>query len=71
MECFIRGFVWVKGCLIKSYLYLVLIDVRFKKNSEFMFWFLSLLFDIECNGEGVLFLVGLVGENIDMVLMIG
>lgn len=71
MERFIRGSVWAKGRLIKSHPYPVLTDAKFKKNSEFTPRFSSLSLDIECNGEGVLFSVGLVGENIDMVLMIG
>ncbi|WP_105181596.1 DNA polymerase II [Pseudoalteromonas sp. T1lg21] len=71
MERFIKGSVWAQGRQIKSYPYPVLTDTKFKKNNDFTPQFSSLSLDIECNGEGVLFSIGLVGANIDTVLMIG
>ena len=71
MERFIKGSVWAQGRQIKSHPYPVLTDTKFKKNSDFTPQFSSLSLDIECNGEGVLFSIGLVGANIDTVLMIG
>ncbi|AXV64913.1 DNA polymerase II [Pseudoalteromonas lipolytica] len=71
MERFIKGSVWAKGRLIKGQPYPVLADVQFKQNTEFTPTFTTVSLDIECDGEGVLFSVGLVGKSIDAVLMIG
>ncbi len=71
MERFIKGSVWAQGRQIKSQPYPVLMDTKFKKNSDFTPQFSCLSLDIECNSEGVLFSIGLVGANIDTVLMIG
>jgi DNA polymerase-2 len=71
MERFIKGSVWAQGRPIKSHPYPVLTDAKFKKNNDFTPHFSSLSLDIECNGEGVLFSIGLVGAHIDTVLMVG
>ena len=71
MERFIKGSVWAQGIQIKSHPYPVLTDTKFKKNNDFTPHFSSLSLDIECNGEGVLFSIGLVGAHIDTVLMVG
>ena len=71
MERFIKGSVWAQGRQIKSHPYPVLTDTKFKKNNDFTPHFSSLSLDIECNGEGVLFSIGLVGAHIDTVLMVG
>ena len=71
MERFIKGSVWAQGRQIKSHPYPVLTDTKFKRNNDFTPHFSSLSLDIECNGEGVLFSIGLVGAHIDTVLMVG
>ncbi|MCF7516696.1 MULTISPECIES: DNA polymerase II [unclassified Pseudoalteromonas] len=71
MERFIKGAVWAKGRVVQSSPFRVLTDVQFKQNNDFTPHFNSLSLDIECSGDGVLFSVGLVGDKVDTVLMIG
>ncbi|WP_288345337.1 3'-5' exonuclease, partial [uncultured Pseudoalteromonas sp.] len=71
MERFIKGSVWVKGEVQTRRGYRLLTNAKLKPNNEFRPYFKHISIDIECNGEGVLFSIGLVGDGIDKVLMIG
>ncbi|TGV20934.1 DNA polymerase II [Pseudoalteromonas sp. MEBiC 03607] len=71
MERFIKGAVWVKGHLQVRKGIRILNDALLKPNSKLKPKFSVLSIDIECSGDGVLYSVGLVGDGIDKVLMIG
>ena len=71
MERFIKGSVWVKGEIQIRSGFRLLKNAKLKPNNEFRPFFKHVSIDIECNGEGVLFSIGLVGKGIDKVLMIG
>ncbi|MEQ5874086.1 DNA polymerase II [Pseudoalteromonas sp. NFXS39] len=71
MERFIKGSVWVKGEIHTRSDFRLLKKAKLKPNNEFKPNFKLISIDIECNGDGVLFSIGLVGDGIDKVLMIG
>ena len=71
MERFIKGGVWVTGEASQKNGFILIDDAKLKANPEYTPKLKSLSLDIECNGEGVLFSVGLVGNSLDTVLMIG
>jgi DNA polymerase-2 len=71
MERFIKGGVWVTGEAIQKNGFILINNGKLKENPEYTPQLNSLSLDIECNGEGVLFSVGLVGNGLDCVLMIG
>ncbi|WP_348708700.1 DNA polymerase II [uncultured Pseudoalteromonas sp.] len=71
MERFIKGSVWVKGEIHTRSDFRLLKKAKLKPNNEFKPNFKLVSIDIECNGDGVLFSISLVGDGIDKVLMIG
>ena len=71
MERFIKGSTWVRGDITHKDGYRLLTNCQFKNNPDVNPKFKTVSLDIECNGEGVLFSIGLVGHGIDCVLMIG
>lgn len=71
MERFIKGGVWVTGEVSQKNGFILISNAKLKASPEYTPTLKSLSLDIECNGEGVLFSVGLVGNGLDTVLMIG
>ncbi len=71
MERFIRGGVWVTGDVSQKNGFLLIQNAKLKANTDYTPKLKSLSLDIECDGEGVLFSIGLVGNGLDCVLMIG
>ncbi|WP_404340470.1 DNA polymerase II [Pseudoalteromonas mariniglutinosa] len=71
MERFIKGSAWVRGTFAQKNGYRQLTNAQFKNNPDITPQFTVLSLDIECNADGVLFSIGLVGDRIDKVLMIG
>ncbi|WP_261595371.1 DNA polymerase II [Pseudoalteromonas holothuriae] len=71
MERFIRGSTWVKGQVVKRDGYTLLRGAQFKANNHYKPVFSVLSLDIECDGDGVLFSVGLVSNSHKCVIMIG
>ncbi len=71
MERFIKGGVWVTGDVSQKNGFILIDDAKLKANPGYTPKLKSLSLDIECNAEGVLFSVGLVGNGLDTVLMIG
>lgn len=71
MERFIRGSVYVTGDVTQQDGYLQIDNAQLKAANNYTPSFKTLSLDIECSGEGVLFSIGLVGDEIDCVLMIG
>ncbi len=71
MERFIKGGVWVTGDVSQKDGFILINNAKLKASPEYTPTLTSLSLDIECNGEGVLFSVGLVGNGLDTVLMIG
>lgn len=71
MERFIRGSVYVTGEVTQKQGYIQINHAQIKAADNYMPSFKRLSLDIECSGEGVLFSIGLVGDDIDCVLMIG
>ncbi|WP_234401247.1 DNA polymerase II [Pseudoalteromonas sp. T1lg23B] len=71
MERFIRGGAWIQGNPVQKTGYVELSDVRLKAHRSYRPSFSVLSLDIECNGEGVLFSIGLVSEKDRCVIMIG
>lgn len=71
MERFIKGAVWVRGELQIRRGMRYLNNAKLKPNGALRPDFTVVSVDIECSGDGVLFSVGLVGDGVDKVLMIG
>lgn len=71
MERFIKGGVWVTGDATQKNGFIEITNAKLKANTDYTPQLTSLSLDIECNEEGVLFSVGLVGNGLDCVLMIG
>ena len=71
MERFIRGSVYVTGEVTQKQGYIQINNAQIKAANNYMPTFKRVSLDIECSGEGVLFSIGLVGDGIDCVLMIG
>ncbi|WP_288987209.1 DNA polymerase II [uncultured Pseudoalteromonas sp.] len=71
MERFIKGGVWVTGNATTKNGFIEISDAKLKANTEYTPTLKSVSLDIECNGDGVLFSVALVGNGLDCVLMIG
>lgn len=71
MERFIRGGVWVTGDVTQQAGFIQIDNAQLKAADSYKPRFKTLSMDIECSGEGVLFSVGLVGEGIDCVIMVG
>ncbi|MBD1582569.1 DNA polymerase II [Pseudoalteromonas sp. S16_S37] len=71
MERFVRGGAWVQGTQVQCDGYTLLKSAKFKANPTFKPQFTVLSLDIECDGEGVLFSIGLVSEQYRSVIMIG
>lgn len=71
MERFIKGGVWVTGEALQKNGFIEITQAKLKANPNYTPQLASLSLDIECNAEGVLFSVGLVGNGLDCVLMIG
>ncbi|WP_152085302.1 DNA polymerase II [Pseudoalteromonas sp. A25] len=71
MERFIRGSAWVQGEAVECDGYTLLKGAKFKENSSFRPKFSVLSLDIECDGDGVLFCVGLATYQQRCVIMIG
>ncbi len=71
MERFIKGGVWVTGNAKAQNGFIEISDAKLKANTEYTPTLKSVSLDIECNGDGVLFSVALVGNGLDCVLMIG
>lgn len=71
MERFIRGGVWVSGKVKQRSSYIEITDAKLKENPDYKPTLSMLSLDIECDGQGVLFSVGLVSEQYKSVIMIG
>ena len=71
MERFIKGGVWVTGNAKAQNGFIEISDAKLKANNEYTPTLKSVSLDIECNADGVLFSVALVGNGLDCVLMIG
>ncbi|MEI5639203.1 MULTISPECIES: DNA polymerase II [unclassified Pseudoalteromonas] len=71
MERFIRGAAWVKGRAKQKNGFIEIEDAQFKACDHYWPPLTALSLDIECNGEGVLFSIGLASEGHKRVLMIG
>ncbi|MEK0159134.1 DNA polymerase II [Pseudoalteromonas piscicida] len=71
MERFIRGAAWVKGKATQKSGYIEITQAQFKACDDYRPHLEMLSIDIECNGEGVLFSVGLVTDTEKLVIMIG
>ncbi|WP_419149061.1 DNA polymerase II [Pseudoalteromonas 'SMAR'] len=71
MERFIRGAAWVKGRAKQKNGFIEIEDAQFKACDHYWPPLKPLSLDIECNGEGVLFSIGLASEDHKRVLMIG
>ncbi|NMM40298.1 DNA polymerase II [Pseudoalteromonas arctica] len=71
MERFIRGGVWVTGDVTQQTGFIQINNAQLKAADSYTPRFKTLSLDVECSGEGVLFSVGLVGEGIDCVIMVG
>ncbi|WP_425469305.1 DNA polymerase II [Pseudoalteromonas neustonica] len=71
MERFIRGGVWVTGDVTQQAGFIQIDNAQLKAADSYTPQFKTLSLDIECSGEGVLFSVGLVGQGIDCVIMVG
>lgn len=71
MERFIKGGVWVTGNAITKNGFIEINQAKLKANPDYTPTLTSISLDIECNGDGVLFSVALVGNGLDCVLMIG
>lgn len=71
MERFIKGAAWVQGKLSCSNNQRTLINAQLKPYSNATVQFKTVSLDIECDGQGVLFSIGLVGNGLDHVLMVG
>lgn len=71
MERFIKGGAWITGNVFYQNGYTLVTEAKLKANDEYSPALNKLSLDIECNESGVLFSVGLVGCNLDCVLMIG
>ena len=71
MERFIKGGAWITGNVFYQNGYTLVTEAKLKANDEYSPTLNKLSLDIECNESGVLFSVGLVGCNLDCVLMIG
>ena len=71
MERFIKGGVWVNGKVKQRNGYIEITDAKLKENPDYKPNLSMLSFDIECDGQGVLFSVGLVSEHYKSVIMIG
>ncbi|TLX45641.1 DNA polymerase II [Pseudoalteromonas phenolica] len=71
MERFIKGGVWVSGKVKQRNGYIEITDAKLKENPDYKPNLSMLSLDIECDGQGVLFSVGLVSEHYKSVIMIG
>ncbi|BDF93943.1 DNA polymerase II [Pseudoalteromonas sp. KAN5] len=71
MERFIRGAVWVTGDITQQAGYIQIDNAQLKAAKPYIPQLKTVSLDIECSGEGVLYSVGLVGQGIDCVIMIG
>lgn len=71
MERFIKGGVWVSGKVKQRHGYIEITDAKLKENPDYKPNLSMLSLDIECDGQGVLFSVGLVSEHYKSVIMIG
>ena len=71
MERFIKGGVWVNGKVKQRSGYIEITDAKLKENPNYKPNLSMLSLDIECDGQGVLFSVGLVSEHYKGVIMIG
>ncbi|TMP82833.1 DNA polymerase II [Pseudoalteromonas phenolica] len=71
MERFIKGGVWVSGRVKQRNGHIEITDAKLKENPDYKPTLSMLSLDIECNGQGVLFSVGLVSELYKSVIMIG
>jgi DNA polymerase-2 len=71
MERFIKGGVWVTGTVTQKPGYTLITNAKLKENPNYTPRLAAVSLDIECSGQGVLFSVGLVGNGLDVVLMIG
>ena len=71
MERFIKGGVWVSGKVKQRNGYIEITDAKLKENPDYKPNLSMLSFDIECDGQGVLFSVGLVSEHYKSVIIIG
>lgn len=71
MERFIKGAAWVKGHATHKQGYVEITQAQFKASDDYRPNLDMLSIDIECNGEGVLFSIGLVTKLEQFVIMIG
>ncbi|MEJ6473544.1 DNA polymerase II [Pseudoalteromonas piscicida] len=71
MERFIKGAAWVKGHATHKQGYIEITQAQFKTCDDYRPHLDMLSIDIECNGEGVLFSIGLVTHSKKFVIMIG
>ncbi|WP_390447831.1 DNA polymerase II [Pseudoalteromonas sp. MTN2-4] len=71
MERFIKGGVWVSGKVKQRNGYTEITDAKLKENPDYKPNLSMLSLDIECDGQGVLFSVGLFSEHYKSVIMIG
>ena len=71
MERFIKGGVWVSGKVKQRSSYVEITDAKLKENPNYKPNLSMLSLDIECDGQGVLFSVGLFSEHYKSVIMIG
>ena len=71
MERFIKGGVWVTGNAKAQNGFIEISEAKLKANEDYTPTLKSVSLDIECNADGVLFSVALVGNGLDCVLMIG
>ncbi|OHU97430.1 DNA polymerase II [Pseudoalteromonas byunsanensis] len=71
MERFIRGGVWIQGNAVMKEGYIEITEAKLKAHRSYRPVFSALSLDIECNGDGVLFSIGLACEDYRSVIMIG
>lgn len=71
MERYIRGSVWVQGYAQRKDNYTVIKQAKLKQHNNYKPTLKMLSLDIECDGNGVLFSVGLLTEQDEYVIMIG
>ncbi|MBQ4831666.1 DNA polymerase II [Pseudoalteromonas sp. MMG010] len=71
MERFIKGGVWVSGKVEHKTGYTLITQAKLKANSDYTPSLSSVSLDIECDAQGVLFSIALVGHGLDVVMMIG
>ncbi|TMO68979.1 DNA polymerase II [Pseudoalteromonas aurantia] len=71
MERYIKGAAWIKGNIRQREGYIELTNAKLKAHNDYVPNLVMLSLDIECSAEGVLFSVGLVNHEVEVVIMVG